>query len=38
MSSAVPQHGQDPHKNLYRKLGATGRREAVARGRELGLL
>ncbi len=25
-------------KNLYRKLGATGRREAVARGRELGLL
>ncbi len=25
-------------KNLYRKLGASGRREAVARGRELGLL
>ena len=25
-------------KNLYRKLGVTGRREAVARGRELGLL
>ena len=25
-------------KDLYRKLGATGRREAVARGRELGLL
>ena len=25
-------------KNLYRKLGATGRREAVSRGRELGLL
>ncbi len=25
-------------KNLYRKLGAAGRREAVARGRELGLL
>jgi LuxR family maltose regulon positive regulatory protein len=25
-------------KNVYRKLGATGRREAVARGRELGLL
>jgi LuxR family transcriptional regulator, maltose regulon positive regulatory protein len=25
-------------KNLYRKLGATGSREAVARGRELGLL
>ena len=25
-------------KNLYRKLGATDRREAVARGRELGLL
>jgi LuxR family transcriptional regulator, maltose regulon positive regulatory protein len=25
-------------KSLYRKLGATGRRDAVARGRELGLL
>jgi LuxR family transcriptional regulator, maltose regulon positive regulatory protein len=25
-------------KSLYRKLGATGRREAVARGRQLGLL
>lgn len=25
-------------KGLYRKLGATGRRDAVARGRELGLL
>jgi LuxR family transcriptional regulator, maltose regulon positive regulatory protein len=25
-------------KSLYRKLGATGRREAVARGRRLGLL
>ncbi len=25
-------------KNLYRKLGVAGRREAVARGRELGLL
>jgi DNA-binding CsgD family transcriptional regulator len=25
-------------RNLYRKLGATGRREAVAPGRELGLL
>jgi LuxR family maltose regulon positive regulatory protein len=25
-------------KSLYRKLGAAGRREAVARGRQLGLL
>ena len=25
-------------KNLYRKLGAADRREAVARGRDLGLL
>jgi LuxR family maltose regulon positive regulatory protein len=32
--NTVKTHSQ----NLYRKLGATGRREAVARGRELGLL